>query len=161
MFKLFSRKIKAEIVAPVSGKLVKITDVKDDIFSQKMMGDGFAVIPSGDTAKIVAPIDAEIIMIPETKHAVGLKSKQGLEILIHIGLDTVNLNGKGFELLVNQGDKVTKKQPLIKIKPDFFEKQGYDPTTIVVFTKGFDREIVPVPEYGSLINAGEVVLESL
>ncbi|RMC23869.1 MULTISPECIES: PTS glucose transporter subunit IIA [unclassified Lactobacillus] len=159
MFKLFSKKVKSEIVAPVSGKLVKMNDVNDDIFSQKMMGDGFAIIPSGVTSEIVSPIDAEVIMIPETKHAIGLKSKQGLEILIHIGLETVNLNGKGFELLVNQGDKVIKKQPLLKIKPQFFIDNGYDPTTIVVFTKGYDKQVNPIVKYDSQVSAGDIVVK--
>src|SRR5699024_6172205 len=95
MFKnLFKKNQGAQLHAPVSGKVVPLEEVPDHVFSEKMMGEGIAVHPSEGT--IVAPFDGEIVQIPETKHAVGLKDKDGNEVLIHIGLETVGLKGEGF-----------------------------------------------------------------
>ena len=98
-------KLAMKLHACVSGKLIDISEVKDDMFSQKMMGDGIAIEPTGDT--VVAPADAEVTMImEESLHAIGLRFANGAEILIHIGIDTVKLNGEGFQALVKAGDKV-------------------------------------------------------
>lgn len=112
MFKLFSKKAAVEeLVAPMSGKVVQIEDVPDEVFSRKMIGDGIAIEP--DEGVVVSPVDGEIVQFFPTKHAVGLETKSGLEILIHIGMETVALNGEGFEGFVQQGDRVKAGDKLV------------------------------------------------
>lgn len=162
MFNIFKKKkavavASKEVAAPVEGKLIDLSDVNDEVFSQRMMGDGFAIVPSASSTEIVSPIDGEVTMIPDTKHAVGLKNESGLEVLVHIGLDTVNLDGKGFEPLVAVGDTVKKGQPIMKINQKIFKDGGYDCTTMVIFTKGYDKKFEPSKEYNSQVNAGDVL----
>ena len=95
---------------PIEGEIIPLDEIPDPVFSQKMMGDGFGIIPS--KGLVVSPVDGEIINVFPTKHAVGIMSKQGYEILIHVGLETVNLKGEGFTLLVKQGDHVLKGQKI-------------------------------------------------
>ena len=142
-------------VAPVTGKCISIEDVADAVFSSKMMGDGFAIVPTGDT--VVAPADGEIVMIPESKHAFGMKTKDGVELLVHIGLDTVNLNGQGFEVLTKQGSRVKAGTPVIRFDRSFMEGKGIDLTTMLVFTGGYDKPVA-LSCVGQTVNAGDKVL---
>ncbi|MBQ7496373.1 MAG: PTS transporter subunit EIIC [Selenomonas sp.] len=123
--------------ACVTGRLMDMTEVPDDMFSQKMMGDGIAIEPTGDT--VVAPADAEVTMImEESLHAIGLRMKNGAEILIHIGIDTVKLNGEGFQALVKAGDKVAEGTPLIKFDKEVIKAAGYGTTVIMAVTNSAD-----------------------
>ena len=123
--------------ACVSGQLIDMSEVKDDMFSQRMMGDGIAIEPSGDT--VVAPADAEVTMImEESLHAIGLRFLNGAEVLIHIGIDTVKLNGKGFTALVKQGDKVKAGTPLIRFDQAVIKEAGYQTTVIMAVTNSTD-----------------------
>ncbi|MGQ5708985.1 PTS sugar transporter subunit IIA [Lactobacillus sp. PSON] len=133
MFNFFKKKNKnVEMAAAVSGEVMPITSVKDDVFSTKMLGDGYAVKPSdGD---IVAPIDGEITTLFPTKHAIGITTDKGLEILIHLGLDTVELKGKPFEVKVQKGAKVKKGDSLAQMDLDEITESGYDDSVIVVYT---------------------------
>ena len=110
MFNFFKKNKGMEVDAVVDGDIMPITDVKDDVFSTKMLGDGFAIKPQDN--QIYAPVDGTISTLFPTKHAIGIKTNNGLEILIHLGLDTVELKGAPFTVSVNQGDKVEKGQPL-------------------------------------------------
>lgn len=122
-----------KLKAFVSGDLVDISEVPDDAFSQKMMGDGVAIKPSGDT--IVAPADATVSMIMESSlHAIGLELSNGAEVLIHIGLDTVNMNGEGFTLLTQQDAQVKAGDPLIRFDRDAIAKAGYNDIVIMAVT---------------------------
>ncbi len=141
--------------APVDGKCISIEEVADAVFSSKMMGDGFAIVPTGET--VVAPADGEIVMIPESKHAFGMKTKDGVELLVHIGLDTVNLNGQGFEVLTKQGTRVKAGTPIIRFDRSFMDKQGIDLTTMLVFTGGYDKPVV-LSCLGQEVKAGDKVL---
>ena len=126
-----------KLTACVSGQLIDMSEVKDDMFSQKMMGDGVAIEPSGDT--VVAPADGEVTMImEESLHAIGLRFLNGAEILIHIGIDTVKLNGKGFTALVKQGDKVKAGTPLIRFDQAVIKEAGYQTTVIMAVTNSAD-----------------------
>ncbi|MBO6291734.1 MAG: PTS transporter subunit EIIC [Selenomonas sp.] len=126
-----------KLYACVTGRLMDMSEVPDDMFSQKMMGDGIAIEPTGDT--VVAPADAEVTMImEESLHAIGLRMKNGAEILIHIGIDTVKLNGEGFEALVKAGDKVTAGTPLIKFDKEVIKAAGYGTTVIMAVTNSAD-----------------------
>ena len=126
-----------EIKAVVSGKVIDMSEVPDAMFSQKMMGDGVAIEPAEDTIK--APADAEITMVmDDSKHAVGLRFKNGAEMLIHIGIDTVNLKGEGFKLLTKQGAKVKIGDPLVKIDRDVIAKAGYKDVVVMAITNSAD-----------------------
>lgn len=120
------------IHSPLNGKLVPLTEVPDPVFAQKMMGDGFAVIPTDGI--VVSPVEGEIIQLFPTKHAIGIQSKQGLEILIHIGLNTVELQGEGFESLVEVGRKVQVGDPLIKVDLEFIKDKQLEIVTPIVVT---------------------------
>ena len=121
-----------EFIMPIEGEIIPIHEVPDQVFSQKIMGDGFAIVPS--KGSVVSPVDGEIINIFPTKHALGLKSKQGYEILIHVGMDTVNLKGEGFTVLVKEGEQITKGQEILKFDLDFIKKSAPSTVTPIIFT---------------------------
>ncbi|MGD6903303.1 glucose-specific PTS transporter subunit IIBC [Bacillus infantis] len=135
-------------VSPIKGEIKPITDVPDAVFSGKMMGDGFAIVPSEGT--IVSPVDGKIVNLFPTKHALGLLSDSGREILIHVGIDTVNLKGKGFETLVKENDRVEKGQPLLKVDLDFVKENAPSIMTPIVFTNLAEGETVVINKTGSV-----------
>ena len=136
MFGLF-KKEEFKITAPVNGELIPLSEVKDGVFSEKVMGDGFAVIPEDGT--VYAPLSGLAESVFPTGHAVGISTKDGIECIVHIGLDTVNLNGEGFEPLIRQGDRVKAGQPIVKFDKQLLEEKGYNLVTMVVFTAGYDH----------------------
>lgn len=136
MFNFF-KKEEFKIVAPISGELIPLAQVPDQVFSAKMMGDGFAVIPSSNT--VVAPLSGTLESVFPTGHAVGIKTKDGIECIVHIGLDTVELNGEGFKTLVSQGGKIKAGQPMIEFDKEALEAKGYNVVTMVVFPSGYDK----------------------
>ena len=146
MFKgLFKKKQPNDqdpMLVPLKGKVVNLEAVPDPVFAEKMMGDGFAIDPADGT--IVSPIDGEVITIFPTKHAISLKSKQGREILIHVGLETVQLNGDGFTPLVMDGQKVKKGQELLKVDFEAIKEKVPSILTPVVFTNLGENEKVIV-----------------
>ncbi len=127
-------KSSVKIGVPVSGKIIDITQVNDEVFAGKMLGDGFAVEPDEDI--ICAPVDGIIRTVPETKHAIVLESS-GMHILIHAGIDTVQLAGEGFEAFAHTGDNVKKGEKLLKMDRAFIEKSG-KLTTVIVAITNFD-----------------------
>lgn len=129
MFSFFSRKKGLEIYAPIEGTVVDITKVPDAIFSQRMMGDGIAIEPTGNVLR--APLDGRVALVSETKHAIALSS-EGLELLMHIGIDTVELNGQGFEVHVNVNDEVKKGDKLITFDRAFILESGKPLITPIV-----------------------------
>lgn len=123
MFKKMFKKEKDEIIyAHATGSFVPLEEVPDPVFSGKMMGEGIAIKPTDGT--IVAPVDGEIIQLAETKHAFGIRTALGEEILVHIGLETVALKGEGFEVLTKLGAKVKKGEPLIKADLAYIEENA-------------------------------------
>ena len=137
MFGLF-KKEEFKIVVPVDGMLIPLNEVPDQMFSQKLMGDGFAVIPEGNI--IVAPLSGVAESVFPTGHAVGIKTKDGIECIVHIGLDTVELNGEGFKPLIKQGTKIKAGDPMIEIDRELISSKGYSVTTMVVFPLGYSHE---------------------
>ena len=122
-----------EIKAILSGNVIPIEEVDDNVFSQKIMGDGVAIEPTDTT--VVAPADAEVsIVMAETGHACGLTLANGMEILIHVGIDTVDMGGDGFKLLVAQGDHVKCGTPLIQFDPEKIRAAGHPCTTMLIVT---------------------------
>jgi PTS system glucose-specific IIA component len=140
--KMFNKKKKKfEVVSPISGECIPIDQVNDEVFSKKMMGDGFAIKPNGKTNEIVAPIDGTVVALPDSKHAVGIKSTlNNIDILVHIGLDTVALQGKGFTSEVKLNERVNEGDPLIKVDFNKMKKSNIDMTTIVIFTDGYKNK---------------------
>ena len=121
--------IKQEVfVAPVAGEVVALEDVDDEVFASGSVGKGVAVKPS--EGAIVAPADGEVTMLFKTGHAVGITTASGAELLIHIGIDTVQLDGRGFEAQVKMGDSVKQGQPLVTFDRDVLASEGYDDTVI-------------------------------
>ncbi|MEG0365528.1 MAG: PTS glucose transporter subunit IIA [Coprobacillus sp.] len=126
---LFKRK-KNVILSPTTGQLLCIEDVEDPVFSSGAMGGGFAIEPSDN--QIFAPIDGTISSIFPTKHAITIEGKQGLKLLIHIGLDTGELNGQGFDLKVVEGDRISKGDIIGNVDFDFIKNQGKGKTIVVI-----------------------------
>lgn len=125
-------KVEETLYSPIEGTYIALEDVDDNTFASGIVGKGFAVFPK--TGKVYAPVDGEVIMIFKTKHALAIKSNSGLEVLIHIGLETVNLEGKYFDVKVHVGDKVKKGDLIAEIDKSSIEKEGYDLTTPVIIT---------------------------
>lgn len=121
-----------ELKSCVNGDIIELKDVKDEAFSSKSLGDGLAFIPSDGIIK--APFDSIVDALPSSKHAIGLSLDCGIELLIHIGIDTVNLQGRGFEVLVKEGNRVLQGQDLIKFDIETLIKENYDTTVIMVIT---------------------------
>lgn len=122
------------ILSPVTGKVIPLEQVEDPVFSQKVIGDGMAVIPSDGT--IVSPVDAEVASVAETKHAFGLRTEDGLELLIHVGLETVSLKGECFEVFVKPGDHVKAGQRLAKVDLEFLKERKISAVTPVLICGG-------------------------
>jgi glucose PTS system EIICBA or EIICB component len=135
-------------MAPIKGELKPITEVPDQVFAGKMMGDGFAIVPSEGT--IVSPVNGKIVNLFPTKHAIGILSDTGREILIHVGIDTVNLKGQGFETLVSENDIVEQGQPLLKVDLDYIKEHATSTITPIVFTNLAEGEKVVIEKQGQV-----------
>jgi PTS system glucose-specific IIA component len=131
---LFSKVKKAplQLAAPMKGQIIDITEVPDEVFANKYVGDGVAIYPT--EGKVYSPVDGEIMLMAETGHGIGIRTKEGFEILIHVGLDTVNMNGEGFENLISEGDKVKKGQQLLNFNLELVEKKAKSIISPVVIT---------------------------
>ncbi|MCT8977131.1 PTS glucose transporter subunit IIA [Clostridium sp. CX1] len=130
MFGFLKKEFK--LVAPVSGKVIDLSEVPDPVFSQKMAGDGVGIDSTGDV--VVAPADGVISIIFKTNHAFGMLLNNGVELLVHIGIDTVELDGVGFERLIQEGSKVKAGMPVIKIDRNLIKDKGYSLITPVLVT---------------------------
>jgi PTS system beta-glucosides-specific IIC component len=134
---------KAEVLSkPVEGQVVALSEVNDEVFSSGMIGEGFGIIPT--SGELIAPEDGEITMLFETNHAIGLKTRNGAELLFHIGLDTVQLEGKHFTPYVKAGDQVKQGQPLIQFDLDAIKAAGFDPIVICVVTNQENFTVKPI-----------------
>ncbi len=123
-----------ELKAPFKGKTLPITIISDEVFSQKMLGEGIAIVPDTDVSAVFSPCDGVVTSVTDSKHAIGIKTENGAEILIHIGLDTVNLGGEHFELNVKKGSKVKTGDKLVSVDFESVRKKGYNVITPVVIT---------------------------
>lgn len=128
---LFKRKMR-EIYTPAQGEVIDASQINDPVFSNEILGKGFGVIPTQGT--VFSPVNGEVINAFESGHAYTILSDDGLEILIHIGIDTVELDGEGFCAKVRKGDKIKKRQVIATVDLDLLKKKGYDSTIVVVIT---------------------------
>ena len=161
---LFSRKTvlpweEGTLYAITEGTVMGVDRVKDQMFAEKMMGDGVAF--NSTNGVVVSPCEGTVATIFPTNHAIGILTKDGAEILIHIGLDTVNENGKGFKGFVKAGDKVTRGQKLITFDMDALKAKGYDLAIPMIFTAMDDIKDMKVVADGTLISGQEVMKYSL
>lgn len=152
-------KKKIEVVAPISGECLSIGEVKDDVFAKKMMGDGFAIKPLPESSKVVSPIDGKIVALPDSKHAIGIKSDEhDMDILVHIGLDTVSLKGRGFSPRVKLNQEVKAGQPIMDLDKNVMQKSGLDMTTMVVITDGYKKPIDIGSKKDTPVKVGQPIL---
>lgn len=147
-----------EIVSPIKGEVLKLEVIKDDAFASGVLGKGVAILP--DEGKVFAPADGIVSTLFPTLHALGIETDNGAEILIHIGLDTVQLNGEGFKAMVKQGDHIKRGQLLITFDKEFIEKKGYCIQTPVIVTN--TDEFLDVVEVAKeQVNSGDSLLKIL
>ena len=140
--------VTEEVYSVADGQVIALEQVKDPVFAQKMMGDGFAVEPAN--GNIVSPVTGTVSSIFPTKHALGLVTESGLEVLVHIGLDTVSLEGKPFTVHVSEGQKVAAGDLLVTADLDAIRAAGRETSTVVVFTNGDAIKSVKLEQTGSL-----------
>ncbi|GAB3057624.1 glucose-specific PTS transporter subunit IIBC [Salinicoccus sesuvii] len=143
-----------DVYSPIEGEAVDLAEVPDQVFSEKMMGDGIAIKPSSGTVR--APFDGEIVTDFPTKHALGLVNEGGLELLIHFGLDTVNLKGEGFDLKVASGDKIKKGDVLMEVDLDHIRQNAKSDITPIIITGPAGTEIA-AREFGKVSNDDVVI----
>ena len=154
MFGIFKAK-KQMILSPADGDVVELSEVEDEVFSQKMAGEGIALIPRSNT--FVAPVSGTITKIFSTNHAFSIKTKTGLEVMVHIGLDTVALNGEGFKRLAEEGEKVSVGKPIILADLDFISSQGKEIITPIVINH--EKELSITSDKVRTIREGDNLLE--
>lgn len=134
------------IYAPMNGEVIPLEEIPDSVFSEGMMGKGCGIKP--DDGKVYAPFDGEIVLVSNTKHSIAVKSYDGIELIIHVGMDTVNMNGKGFDPLVKAGDKVKCGQSIMTFSIADIETAGYVTTTAIIITNSDGYADIEVPTYG-------------
>ena len=139
----------AQIVAPIKGQLKSLKMVDDGMFSEEILGQGVAIQP--EEGKVVSPVDGVVSALFDSKHAIGITSDDGLEILIHVGIDTVQLNGEGYEYHVEKGQKITVGDELITFDLDGIQEKGYKVITPVVITNS--------QEVGDILTANEGAID--
>lgn len=145
-----------EIKAPAEGQLITLDNVPDEVFSTGMMGQGIAIQPSN--GKIFSPIDGTVQTIFPTKHAIGLVGEQGAEVLIHMGLDTVNLEGKGYDILVTEGQAVSVGDPLVNVDLQAIQSAGYQTITPIILTNSADFDAVNT-QAEQTVEVGDVIIQ--
>lgn len=144
-----------EIYAPARGQVIPLSAVNDAVFSEGLMGEGFAVHPEGH--EVVSPLAGEVMMVMDSKHALGIRTEEGLEILVHMGIDTVELNGEGFDVKVSQGDKIAVGDPIADMDIDFIQKKGKATDIVVVVTNTGDVVDKVMIEGGQDANLGDKI----
>ncbi|MCC8990999.1 MAG: PTS glucose transporter subunit IIA [Staphylococcus sp.] len=146
-----------QIYAPLSGEYVKIEDIPDPVFAQKMMGEGFGINPTEGT--VVSPIEGNVDNVFPTKHAIGLKAENGLELLVHIGLDTVQFDGEGFEVLVDSGDTVKVGDPIIKFDVEYIRNNAKSVISPVIITNSDQTASIHFEDVNAVVKGETKVID--
>jgi len=144
-----------ELYSVASGTIKRIEDVNDPAFAEKMLGEGIAVL--SEDGRVSAPADGIVTSLFPTGHAVGITTEEGIQVLIHIGIDTVNMKGRGFIAHVRQGDRVQCGQLLVSFDPELIKVSGYDPDVIVVILNSGDYRSITATNQKKL-QTGDVLL---
>lgn len=156
---LFKKKEEdSDIIAPLTGKVIPLEQVPDQVFSQKMMGDGLAIEPLNKD--VLSPIEGEVVDVFKTRHAISLRAENGAEILIHMGLETVQLDGKGFDIMIENGQKVKKGDILATYDINTIAEEGYKTVTPIVLLNADDYQMTNVID-GQEVTAGSETLFTL
>ncbi|HAU5240006.1 TPA: beta-glucoside-specific PTS transporter subunit IIABC [Clostridioides difficile] len=145
------------LVSPVEGKVIDLSKVSDELFASKTLGEGVAIIPTN--GNLYAPCDSEVVMLFETKHAIGLRTKNGAEILIHIGINTVSMNGDGFKTFVKTGDNVKEGDLLIQFDLDKISHANLDSTVMIVNSNGADYDYKVLNQSYGNVTKGSILFD--
>jgi glucose-specific phosphotransferase system IIA component len=146
-----------EVIAPLSGQAVSLSEVSDEVFASGMAGDGVAVIPS-ESGEVVAPISGRLVKLFEGGHAFGIASADGVELIVHIGLDTIEMRGAAFERLATEGDEVEAGTAIVRFDLEKITSAGYDPVTPVLITNA-DEHLVSSVKTGE-VGVGDTLFET-
>ena len=144
------------ILSPVTGEVCELEKVPDEAFSSGMMGDGIAVLPTNP--EITAPVAGTVAFVFDTKHAIGLVTEQGIGVMIHIGIDTVKLNGKGFDVLVETGQTVSAGQPVMRLDLSYLKKHAPSLISPVIITELPDGYKLRPVKTGKVKNGEELLV---
>ena len=154
MLGFLKRKVR-DVYSPVDGQIVTLESVNDEVFSQKMVGDGVAVMPIGNT--FTAPIDGVVSKIFSTNHAYSIKNDKDLEVMVHIGLETVALDGKGFTRIASEGDEVKAGDVIIEVDLAYINEHAKDIITPIIVTDESDAKEV-IKKY-MIVKSGDKIME--
>lgn len=156
MFQFFKKKKSIEVNAVVKGKVKNLSEVEDPVFSKGLAGRGIAIVPEGEVFK--APCDGVLTAVFPTGHAFGITDEFGIEYLIHIGIDTVNLGGEGFQCLVKQGQKVKKGDVLVKVDLSILKEKGlHTDTMVLVSTPEEQCDLRLMKNQGDIVDTTDVI----
>ena len=145
-----------EIQAPVSGTAVPLSEVADEVFAQGMAGEGGAIVPA-QSGEAIAPASGTLVKLFEGGHAFGIETDDGVELIVHVGLDTIELRGAGFEKVATEGDRVEAGQPIVRFDLEEIRAGGYDPVTPVVVTNADEHPVSDVRT--GEVSAGDPLFE--
>ena len=145
-----------EILAPVTGRVVPLKEVPDEAFSEGMAGEGAAILPS-EGGEVVAPVSGELVKLFEGGHAFGIVTDGGVELIVHLGLDTIELQGRGFDKLTVEGDRVESGQPIVRFDLPAVRATGYNPVTPVVVANADEFRVSGLKS--EEVTAGDVIFE--
>lgn len=146
-----------EILAPISGKAGPLSEVPDEVFAEGMAGEGSAIVPS-ESGEAMAPVAGTLVKLFEGGHAFGIATDEGVEVIVHLGLDTIEMRGEGFEKIATEGDRVEAGQPIVRFDLAEIRTRGYDPVTPVLVTNP-DEHPVSNPRNGE-VSAGERLFDA-
>lgn len=158
MFQFLKRRNNTvKLFAPVDGEVVNISEVKDPVFSGKLLGECIAIKPKWNI--VVSPVQGKLSFVMESRHAFGIQLENGMEVLVHIGIDTVQLHGSGFEILAKVDETVNVGQPIVRFNMQYIQEQGYDLTTILIVSNSAEFETPSCITKGN-VSAGRTVVMS-
>ena len=145
-----------QILAAVSGTAVPLSEVADEVFAQGMAGEGGAIVPAR-SGEAIAPASGTLVKLFEGGHAFGIETDDGVELIVHVGLDTIELRGAGFEKVATEGDRVEAGQPIVRFDLEEIQAGGYDPVTPVVVTNADEHPVSDVRT--GEVSAGDPLFE--
>lgn len=143
-----------EVKAPVNGKLIPIENIPDEVFSQKMAGDGLGIEVSDGI--VTAPVEGEVMLVFTTKHALAIRTPEGFEVMLHIGIDTVKMGGEGFDVYVKKGDKVKAGQEIMKFDLELVKEKAASTITPVIITNM--SEVASIEKKSGTVTRGKDII---